>query len=54
MTENFLNLRKKTDIQVQEAKRFPNRINQITEHIVIKMAKVKDKEQLLKVAGKKQ
>ena len=30
MTENFPNLVKKTDIQVQEARRFPNKMNSET------------------------
>ena len=27
MAENFLNLKKETDIQIQEAQRFPNKMN---------------------------
>ena len=45
--ESFPNLGKETDIQVQEAKRLPNRINskrKTPRHIIIKMAKNKDKE----------
>ena len=41
MTENFPNL-KDTDIKIQEAQRSPNRLT--PRHIIIKMAKVKDKE----------
>ena len=44
--ENFPNLEKETAIQVQEAKRVPNRINPkrtIPTHTVIKMAKVKER-----------
>ena len=47
VTENFPNLGKETDIQVQEAQRVPNRINPkriTTRHTVIKMAKIKDRE----------
>ena len=46
IAENFPNLGKETDIQAQETQRVPNRINpkRITpRHIVIKMAKIKDK-----------
>ena len=47
MAESFLNLKKETDIQVQEAQRVPNKINPnrpTPRHVTIKMAKVKDKE----------
>ena len=43
--------------QVQEAQRVPYRINprkNTPRHIVIKLAKIKDKEKLLKAARKKQ
>ena len=48
---NFPSLGKETNIQVQEAQRVPNRINPkrtTPRHTVIKMAKIKDKERLLK------
>ena len=51
MAENFPNLKKKTDIQVQEAQRVPNKmqLNRPTpRHIIIKMGKVK--ERILKAA----
>ena len=57
IAENFPNLVKYTEIQVQEAQRAPNRINPkriIPIHIVIKMTKIKDKERLLKAASEKQ
>ena len=57
IAENFPNLRKETDIQVQEAQRIPNTINPKRTtpwQIVIKMAKIKDKERILKAARKKQ
>ena len=58
MKENFPNLVKETDTQVvQEAKRFPNKMDAkrpTPRHIIIKMAKVKDKERLLKAAKEKQ
>ena len=45
MTENFPNLVKETDIQVQEVQRVPNKMNPkrpTARHIVIKKQKVKD------------
>nr|KAF6477918.1 hypothetical protein HJG59_010813 [Molossus molossus] len=57
MAENFLNLVKETDIQVQEAQRVPNKMNSkrpIPRHIIIKMQKVQDKERILKAAREKQ
>ena len=56
MTENFPNL-KHTDIKIQEAERAPNKLNPnraIPRHVIIKMVKVKDKENILKAARKKQ
>ena len=49
MMENFLNLVKKTDEQVQEAQRVPNKMNpkKLTQrHIIIKMQKVRQRENL--------
>ena len=57
IAENFPNLVKETDIQVQEAQRAPNKTNLkrfTPRHTVIKMAKIKDKERILKVAREKQ
>ena len=57
IAENFSNVGKKTDIQVQESQRVPKRINPkrtTPRHIVIKMVKIKDKEVILKVAMIKQ
>ena len=57
MAEKFPNLNKETDIQVQEAKRVPNKMNTnrpTPRHIIIKTAKVKDKQKILKAARKKQ
>ena len=48
IAENFPNLRKETDIQVQEAQRAPNRISPkrpISRHIIIKMSKIKEKQE---------
>ena len=54
MSENFPNL-KETDIKIQEAQRAPNKLSPnrpTTRHIIIKMAKVKDR--ILKAAREKQ
>ena len=51
MTENFPNLVKEIDIQVQEAQRIPNKLDPkrtTPRHIIIKMPKVKDKERIFK------
>ena len=55
MDENFPNLGKETDIQIQKAKRVPNNMNpkrSTPRHITIKMSKVK--ERILRAAGEKQ
>ena len=57
MKENFPNLAKEIDIQVQEAQRIPNKLDPkrtTPKHIIIKMLQVKDIEIILKEAGKKQ
>ena len=57
MAENFHNLLKKKDTQVQEAQRVTNKMNTkkpIPRHIIVKMAKVKDKERILRAARKRQ
>ena len=56
MKENFPNLMKETDMQIQEAQRVPNKvdINRTTpRHIIIKMPKIKDNERILKAAREK-
>ena len=56
MTENFHYLVKEKDTHVQEAQRVPNKINSkrlTPRHFIIKMAKVKDKKGILKVAREK-
>ena len=56
IVENFPNMGKQIATQVQEVQRVPYRINprsNMQRHIVIKMAKIKDKEKLLKAAGEK-
>ena len=56
MKENFPNLVKEIDMQVQEAQRVPNKMDSkrpTLRHIIIKMLKVKDKEKILKAAREK-
>ena len=56
MSENISDL-KDTDIKIQEAQTAPNKLspNRPTpRHIKIKMAKVEDKERILKVVREKQ
>ena len=55
MKENFPNLVNEIDIQVQEAKRVPNKMGAkrtTQRHIIIKIPRVKDKERILKAARK--
>ena len=57
MKENFPNLVKEIDIQIQEVQRLPNKWDPKRtklRHIIIKMPKVKDKERILKAAREKQ
>ena len=57
MKENFPNLVKETDMQVQEAQRVSNKLDpkrNTPRHILIKMPKVKDKERILQAAREKQ
>ena len=57
MTENVLILMREKIMQVQEAQRVPVKINSkmpILRHIIIKMAKFKDKERILRAAREKQ
>ena len=57
MTENFPNLVKEKVTQVQEAQRVLIKLNPkmpTRRHIIIKMAKFKDKERILKAAREKQ
>ena len=56
IVKNFPNMGKEIATQVQEAQRVPYRINprrNMPRHIVIKLAKLKDKEKLLKAAREK-
>ena len=55
--ENFPNLMKEIDMQVQEVQRVPNKMDakrSTPRHIIIKMPKVKDKDRILKAAREKQ
>ena len=57
MADNFPNKRKKTDIKIKEAQRVPNQMNPNRtkpRHTVMKKAKVKDNERILKEAKEKQ
>ena len=57
MKENFPNLVKEKDMQVQKAQKVPNKMDAkrpTPRHIIIKMTNVKDKERILKVAKEKQ
>ena len=57
MKENFPNLVKEIDIQVQEAQRIPNKLDPkrtTTRHIIRKMPKVKYKDRILKTEREKQ
>ena len=56
MTENFPNLVKEIDIQVQEAQRVPNKMDTkrtAARNITIKMPNIRDKERILKAAREK-
>ena len=56
ITGNFPNL-KDTDFKMQEAQRAPNKLNPnrpTPRYIIIKMAKVSDKERILQAAREKQ
>ena len=57
MKENFPNLVKETYMQIQEALRILNKMDAngpMPRHIIIKMAKFRHKERILKAARKKQ
>ena len=56
LVENLLKLGKETDIHVQEAERVQNRADPkrtTPRHFVIKIAKIKDKERILKSSERK-
>ena len=53
MAGNFSNIKKETDIQVQEIQGVPKKMNPnkpTPRHMIIKMARLKDKERILKAA----
>ena len=57
IVENFPKMGKEVITQVQETQRVPNRINprqNTPRHILIKLSKIKHKEQILKAAREKQ
>ena len=57
MKENFPNLAKEIDMQVQEAHRVPSKLDPkktTLRHIITKLPKVKDQERILKAAREKQ
>ena len=57
MNENFPNLVKEIDMQVQEAQRVPNKMDAkrpTPRHIINKMPDVKDKDRILKAAREKE
>ena len=57
MKENFPNLVKEIDMEVQKAQRVPNKMDAkrpTPRHILIKMLKVTDTERILKAAREKQ
>ena len=57
MKENFPNLAKEINIQVQEAQRIPNKLDPkrtTPRYVIIKLPKVKDKERILKAVREKQ
>ena len=57
MKENFPNLVKEIDVQIQETQRVPNKMDAkmpTPRHIIIKRPKVTDKERILKATREKQ
>ena len=56
MKENFPNLVKEIDMQVQDAQRVPPKLDprrNTPRHIIITLPKIKDKERILKAARKR-
>ena len=57
MKENFPNLAKEIDMQVQDTQRVSKKLNtrrNISRHIIIKLPKIKEKERISKVARQKE
>ena len=55
--ENFPNLAKEIDMQVQEGQRFLNKLDpkrNTPRHIIVKLPKIKEKERILKAAREKE
>ena len=56
MKENFSNLEKEIDMQLQEAQRIPKKLDprrKTPRHIIITLAKMKQKERILEAAREK-
>ena len=56
MAENFLNLGKKTDIQIQKAQKYQKKMNHkgfTLKHIIIKLSEVNNKGRILKARREK-
>ena len=56
MSKNFTNVIKEKDTQIQEAQRVLNQLDPkrpAVRHIIIKMARLKDRERILKTAREK-
>ena len=56
IAENFPNLGRETDIQIQEIERFPSPITKncsTPQHLIVTLANSKDKEKILKAARDK-
>ena len=57
MKENFPNLVKELDMQVQDTQRVPNKLDprrNIPRHIIINLPKIKEKKRILKAAREKE
>ena len=57
MKENFPNLAKELDMQLQDAQRVPKKLDprrNTPRHIIIKLPKIKNKERILKAAREKE
>ena len=57
MKENFPNLVKELDMQVQDAQKVPKKLDprrNTPRHIIIKLPKIKDKERILKAGIEKE
>ena len=57
MKENFPNLAKGIDLQVQDAQRVPKKLDprrNTPRHIIITLPKIKDKERILKAVREKE